>query len=84
MVVQVRLFAMMAQHARTGRLTLDLPQSSRAAAIRAELERRHPKMPWPPGTMLAVNQEYAGPDAELKAGDEVAVIPPVSGGRGET
>ena len=31
---------------------------------------------------LAVNQEYASPDARLKAGDEVALLPPVSGGAG--
>jgi molybdopterin converting factor small subunit len=30
--------------------------------------------------MLAVNQEYATPETVLKAGDEVAIIPPVSGG----
>jgi molybdopterin synthase catalytic subunit len=29
---------------------------------------------------LAVNQQYAGPDAILKASDEVALLPPVSGG----
>ena len=29
---------------------------------------------------LAVNREYAGPNARLKAGDEVALLPPVSGG----
>lgn len=31
---------------------------------------------------LAVNQEYVGPDGEvaLRAGDEVAIIPPISGG----
>jgi MoaE-MoaD fusion protein len=32
---------------------------------------------------VAVNQEYAGPDTKLKAGDEVALLPPVSGGSGE-
>jgi molybdopterin converting factor subunit 1 len=29
---------------------------------------------------ISVNQEYAGPQAKLKAGDEVAFLPPVSGG----
>lgn len=31
-------------------------------------------------TLIAVNEEYAGPHTELKAGDVVAFIPPVSGG----
>ena len=30
---------------------------------------------------LAVNQRYAGPDTKLNPGDEVALLPPVSGGR---
>jgi MoaE-MoaD fusion protein len=31
---------------------------------------------------MSVNQEYAGPEARLNPGDEVALLPPVSGGRG--
>jgi molybdopterin synthase catalytic subunit len=34
----------------------------------------------PPGLLYAVNREYAGRDRELADGDEVALIPPVSGG----
>jgi molybdopterin synthase catalytic subunit len=34
----------------------------------------------PPGLLYAVNQEYAPRDRELADGDEVALIPPVSGG----
>lgn len=34
----------------------------------------------PPDPMIAVNQEFAAPRRPLTAGDEVAVIPPVSGG----
>jgi molybdopterin synthase catalytic subunit/molybdopterin converting factor small subunit len=34
----------------------------------------------PPGVLYAVNQEYAERDRELAEGDEVALIPPVSGG----
>jgi molybdopterin synthase catalytic subunit len=33
-----------------------------------------------PSLAVSVNQEYAGPDARLKSGDEVALLPPVSGG----
>jgi molybdopterin synthase catalytic subunit len=29
---------------------------------------------------MSVNQEYAGPDSRLKSGDEVGLLPPVSGG----
>src|SRR5205809_1889611 len=34
----------------------------------------------PPGLLYAVNREYADRDWELRDGDEVALIPPVSGG----
>jgi MoaE-MoaD fusion protein len=34
----------------------------------------------PEGLLYAVNREYASPERELADGDEVAVIPPVSGG----
>jgi molybdopterin synthase catalytic subunit/molybdopterin converting factor small subunit len=34
----------------------------------------------PPGLLYAVNREYAPPERELADGDEVALIPPVSGG----
>ena len=33
-----------------------------------------------PFVAIAVNQQYAGPDTSLNAGDEVALLPPVSGG----
>jgi molybdopterin converting factor small subunit len=80
MQVRVRLFAMMAEQAGADLISLDVPPGCRAAGIRRELEGRIPHLPWPPGTMLAINQEYAGPDDELKDNDELAIIPPVSGG----
>jgi molybdopterin synthase catalytic subunit len=36
--------------------------------------------PEPDGLLYAVNKEYAAPERELADGDEVALIPPVSGG----
>ncbi len=35
---------------------------------------------WLPSVRVAVNCEYAAPDTVLHEGDEVALIPPVSGG----
>jgi molybdopterin converting factor small subunit len=34
----------------------------------------------PPAPLMAVNLSYAPLDQELRAGDEIAVIPPVAGG----
>ncbi len=46
----------------------------------AEVWRRVSPEPMPVNTLIAVNQEYAGPDFPVKAGDEVAFFPPVTGG----
>lgn len=80
MRVQVRLFAAMADRAGMGVLPLELRDGATVADARAALMEAYPRMPWTPGTMIAVNQEYAAGDRVLAAGDEVAVIPPVSGG----
>jgi molybdopterin synthase sulfur carrier subunit len=36
--------------------------------------------PMPTNTLVAINQEYASPTAAVRAGDEVAFFPPVTGG----
>ena len=41
---------------------------------------KHPALPEQQGVRGAVNQEFAGWDAKIANGDEVAFIPPVSGG----
>lgn len=47
----------------------------------AELIRRHPGLAALRGmTRLARNGEYAGPALRIEPGDEIALIPPVSGG----
>jgi molybdopterin synthase catalytic subunit len=80
MTVKVRLFARMAQEAKTSLLSIDVPEGSAASAARTALQKQFPALPWPAGTMIAVNQEYASPEHALRQGDEIAIIPPVSGG----
>ena len=80
MTVKVRLFAVMAQHAAMPGLSVELPEGAQVSAVRELLQSRFTGLPWPAGTMLAVNQEYANARVTLKDGDEVAIIPPVSGG----
>lgn len=78
MLVRVRLFAMMAEQAGRATLQIELPAGSRAGALRGQEQLG--RLRWPAGTLLAINQEYAAPETELKENDEVALIPPVSGG----
>jgi MoaE-MoaD fusion protein len=76
--VVVRLFAGLRERAGTGREEVDLPDGARAediwAALSAKLGDR------PDGVVLAVNRRYVADDEPLREGDEVALIPPVSGG----
>jgi len=65
----------------TRELRLELPTGSTAAAAWDEIERRFPTLA--PGrryVRFARNGEYTEPETELRDGDEVAFIPPVSGG----
>ena len=79
MKVHIRLFAHMAAQAKTHLLTLEVPAGANAAAVEALLKTQFPDMRWAPGTLVAVNQQYAAPTQALQENDEVAFIPPVSG-----
>ena len=63
---------------------IEMPAGSTAAdLVRAMASRSKPSAIW--STLaIAINQQYAGPSALLADGDEVALLPPVSGGAGET
>jgi molybdopterin converting factor subunit 1 len=65
--------------------TLDLPEGSRVENVLAHYTHRAPRFQTMlPSIALSVNQEYSRADHALKAGDEVALLPPVSGGAPST
>jgi molybdopterin synthase catalytic subunit len=72
--ITVRLFAGLRERAGTARLEID--DVARVGDVWAKLGLGDE----PGGLLYAVNREYAGPEDALHDGDEVAVIPPVSGG----
>jgi MoaE-MoaD fusion protein len=74
--VVVRLFAGLRERAGTGERRVELPDGSTAGDVWAALELGEE----PRGLLYAVNKEYAGRGRQLSDGDEVALIPPVSGG----
>ena len=49
-------------------------------SLRTELEERYPKLKQLRSFMLALNSEYAIGPEQLNENDEIAIIPPVSGG----
>ena len=81
MILTTRLFASFREKIGTGRVELDLPAGARVRDLLEELGREYPAIGQTvAAAMVAVNLEYVGPDYELREGDEVALIPPVSGG----
>jgi len=63
------------------REVVELAEGSRLSALYGDLERRFPKLrDFRNSLALALNQEYSDGAAELHDNDEVALIPPVSGG----
>jgi molybdopterin synthase catalytic subunit len=77
MQVRVRLFAALRERAGVSERELELAAGARAADVWPALPELGEA---PPGVLLAVNKEYVEGDHELRDGDEVALIPPVSGG----
>jgi MoaE-MoaD fusion protein len=76
MRVTVRLFAGLREHAGTGRRDVELGDGARAEDVWRALELGDE----PAGLVFAVNRAYVARDSALAEGDEVALIPPVSGG----
>jgi molybdopterin converting factor subunit 1 len=76
MEVTVLLFAMLRERAGARQLTIELPDGARVSDALTELGDLASGLP----LVMAVNREYAAEDQVLDAGDELALIPPVSGG----
>ena len=76
MNVRVRLFAALRERAGSGSVDLDLPDGAVVGDVWAAL----PLGDEIPGILFAVNRAYAERVQALREGDEVALIPPVSGG----
>src|SRR5437588_10735139 len=76
MEVHVRLFAALRERVGADQLVLELPEG---ALVGDALDRLADVTDGVPA-VLAVNREYADREAALREGDEVALIPPVSGG----
>jgi MoaE-MoaD fusion protein len=76
MQVRVRLFAGLRERAGASEVELDLPEGAVVGDALEQMQALTEGVP----VVMAVNQEYADAGAPLHGGDEVALIPPVSGG----
>ena len=75
----MRLFAALRERARSGSVELDLPDGAVLADVWPALGLGNE----PDGLLYALNRAYSEKNAPLSSGDEVALIPPVSGGAEE-
>jgi MoaE-MoaD fusion protein len=76
MRIRVRLFAGLRERVGTGENEMELPEGARASEVWELLQVG----PEPQGLAYAVNREYVDRNHPLADGDELAIIPPVSGG----
>src|SRR5215218_9091488 len=74
MVVTVRLFAGLRERAGRDRVEVELPDGAVVSDLLAAMDVA------PRSCVVAINREYADERAPVRAGDEVALVPPVSGG----
>jgi molybdopterin synthase catalytic subunit/molybdopterin converting factor small subunit len=74
--VTVKLFAVLRERAGARELTLELPEGARVQDALDSLAEVAAGVP----VVMAVNREYADVDVVLSADDELALVPPVSGG----
>ena len=81
MRVRVLFFGILKDLAGKPSDSLNLPENATLGDVLEHYEQAIPGMKDTAASIaMSVNQEYAGPATKLKAGDEVALLPPVSGG----
>lgn len=83
MEIRIKFFAGAADAAGRRQESRQVEPGTRIEELLASLGEEYPGLrPLLPNLMVSVNQEYVARSRELQAGDEVALIPPVSGGAG--
>ncbi len=81
MDIQVKLFATLKDRAGGSPVTVELPDEATVATLLDRLGQTQPKLaPALATCLVAINQEFAFGSTLIRAGDEVALFPPVSGG----
>jgi len=79
--VTIKLFAILRERAGVSDFTVDLADGATGADASKAIVAKHPGLAeLLPRVAYAVNRDYARVDSLLADGDEVAVLPPVSGG----
>ena len=83
MRVTVRLFARLRELAGAAELDRDVPEGSTALDVWNDLSAEFPALAdYTKAISVAVNEDYARLTASVRDGDDIAFLPPVSGGSG--
>jgi molybdopterin synthase catalytic subunit len=81
MRIVVKLFALMREKAGTDTVHMELSDGANATQALEALQSQYPVLsPYLPRVRLALQMSFIDADTVLRPGDELALIPPVSGG----
>lgn len=81
MKVPIALFARYREAVGRGRIEVEVAEGATVGDVWTALAARHPVLaPYRLHTLFAIGTDYVEPDQLVRAGDEVACFPPVSGG----
>jgi sulfur-carrier protein len=79
--ITVKLFAVYQEAYKVPELRLEFPEGTPVQTVQEYLQTQHPELAkWRNVTRFGINLLFVEPDTMLKNGDEVVLIPPVSGG----
>jgi len=80
MLLSVRLFATLREALGAAQVAVEVPDGATVRDFTSAFKAQYPRVRDLPGARVSVNYEYVDDDQVLHASDEVALIPPVSGG----
>jgi molybdopterin converting factor subunit 1 len=81
MTIKLKFFAILHDLAGVREATVELPEDATVSIASDAIAQQFPSIARHlPRVAFAVNQEYRSKDTVLRDGDEIALIPPVSGG----
>lgn len=80
MNITIRAFGIAKEICGGSTFLLEIPENANAEQVKQLLAEKFSRLGQLASFVLAVNEEYAESDTLITSGDEIALIPPVSGG----
>jgi len=81
LIVKVLFFASLKDITGESGIDLELDENADVESLKVEVTSMYPKLkPFMSFVKIAINQEFAEANSVIKNGDELAILPPVSGG----